>query len=331
MMLGRFDEAIAQAELARSLFGAFGNRAMEADCLSIVAIIQVHVGPVASGIAAARAGMAIGQEVENPWGVANCAHPLARGLLDCGEWGEALAVALAGVAAARTAGHPPTLVFNLLALGAVYRAHAALDAAGAAHHEAQAIGEAMQHPLLREWSAIELCADAALAGAWAAAGDFAQQALALRRADRVYTGCSRWLETEALVRTGLRASAADDLEQAARTAPMYPRLELQLERGRAVLAATAGDPETAIAHLEAAGALATQLGLRYDHWQIDVALAAAYAAVGSPAASASAAQAAATATELAARVMDVGLRTHMLNWFSTIAGSSLSSDRPFSH
>ena len=311
MMLGRFDELVAQAELARSLFATLGNRAMEADCLSIVAIIQVHSGPVASGIAAARAGVAIGQEVENPWGVANCTHALARGLLDCGEWGEALGVALAGVAAARTAGHPPTLVFNLLALGAVYRAHTALEEARAAHREAQAIGDAMQHPLLREWSAIELCADAAQAGDWAAAGIFAQQAQALRRADRVYVGCSRWLETEALVRAGLRASAAEDLEQAARTEPMYPRLELQLQRGRAVLAAAAGDPAAAIGYLELASALATQLGLRFDRWQIDIALATAYEAVGSPAASASHARAAATAAELAARVIDAELRARM--------------------
>src|SRR6185369_9342625 len=105
----------------------------------IVAIIQVNAGRVTDGITAARAGIAIGEEVENPWGRANCAHPLARGLLDQGEWGEALDVARAGVAAARAAGHPPTLVFNLLALGAVYRAHAALEAAYAAHREAQAI------------------------------------------------------------------------------------------------------------------------------------------------------------------------------------------------
>jgi DNA-binding SARP family transcriptional activator len=311
MMMARLDEAAAQAELARSLFAALGNRAMEVDCLSIIAIIQVHSGPVASGIATARAGVAIGQEVENPWGVANCTHSLARGLLDCGEWGEALAVAQAGVAAARAAGHPPTLVFNLLALGAVYRAHTALDEARAAHGEAQAIGEAMQHPLLREWSAIELCADAAQAEDWPEAGIFAQQALALRRADRVYVGCARWLETEALVRAGLREWAAGDLEQAARATPMYPRLALQLERGRAVLAATAGDPAAAIVHLESAGVLATQLGLEYDRWQIDVALAATYAAVGSPAANASAMRAAETAAALAARVTDTGLRARM--------------------
>jgi DNA-binding SARP family transcriptional activator len=312
MMIGRWDEAIVQADRARALFTALGNRALEADCLSIVAIIQVNTGRVAEGIAAARAGVAIGQEVENPWGLANCAHPLTRGLLDQGEWGEALEVARAGVAAARTAGHPPTLVFNLLALGAVYRAHAALEAAYAAHREAQAIGEAMRHPLLREWSAIELCADAAQAEAWAEAATFAQEALTLRRPDRVYVGCARWLETEALVRAGLRDSAAADLEQTARTTPMYPRMQLQLDRGRAVLAATAGNLATAITHLEAAGVLAEQLGLRYDRWQIDLALAAIYGALGSPAAAECQVQATAAATAFAARVTDPELQARLL-------------------
>jgi DNA-binding SARP family transcriptional activator len=312
MMIGRWDEAVAQADRARALFTALGNRALEADCLSIVAIIQVNTGRVADGIAAARAGVAIGQEVENPWGLANCAHPLTRGLLDQGEWGEALEVARAGVAAARTAGHPPTLVFNLLAFGAVYRAHAALEAAYAAHREAQAIGEAMRHPFLREWSAIELCADAAQAGAWAEAATFAQEALALRRPGQVYVGCARWLETEALVRAGLRDSAAADLEQTARSTPMYPRMQLQLERGRAVLAAATGDAATAAAHLEAAGVLAEQLGLRYDRWQIDLALAAIYGALGSPAAVTCQMQATAAVTAFAARVTDPELRARLL-------------------
>jgi hypothetical protein len=57
--------------------------------------------------------------------------------------------------------------------------------------------------------------------------------------------------------------------------------------------------------------LATQLGLEYDRWQIDVALAATYAAVGSPAANASAMRAAETAAALAARVTDTGLRARM--------------------
>ncbi len=312
MMIGKQDTAMVEAEAARVLFSALGNRAMEADCLSMTAIMQVHSGNIAAGIAAGRAGVLIGQEIENPWGVANCAHPLARGLLDQGEWGEALEIALTGVAAARTARHPPSLVFNLLALGAVYRAYAALDMACAVHGEALAIGEAMHHPLLCEWSAIELCADAAHAGEWTVAGGFAQQALALRREGRVYVGCSRWLETEALVRMGLYASAVEDLEQAEREVPIRLRLVLQLERGKAVVAAVTGAVSVAIQHLEKAYALATQLELRYDCWQIDQALTTLYVSIGSAAATASQARAAEAITAFALRVTDPELRAGLL-------------------
>jgi hypothetical protein len=125
-------------------------------------------------------------------------------------------------------------------------------------------------------------------------------------------GCARWLETEALVRAGLRDSAAADLEQAVLMTPMYPRMQLQLERGRAVLAATSGNSASAIAHLEAAGALADQLGLRYDRWQIDQALATAYAALRNPAAAERQEQAIATAAAFAVRVTDPELLARLL-------------------
>lgn len=64
------------------------------------------------GIGAGSAVLARGRSIENPCGIANCAHPLAVGQLGAGEIGEA----------ARIAGHPPTLVYNLLALWRVYRA-----------------------------------------------------------------------------------------------------------------------------------------------------------------------------------------------------------------
>jgi hypothetical protein len=266
------------------------------------------MGHAAAGIAAAREGMAIGAEVDNPWGVANCTYTLARGLLDTGEWGEALEIARAGVATARAAGHPPTLVFNLLALGAVYRAHGALGEARALHHEARAIGEAMRHPLLREWSAIELCTDAAQAGEWEEAAGFARQALALRRADRVYVGLSRWLETEALVRVGDAAAAAADLEQAGMAVHIGPRVQLQVLRVQAVYAALTGDNPAAAAHLEQARALAASCGLLYDGWQIERALAETYTALGSPHAATSRTRAAELADAFAARVTDAALR-----------------------
>jgi hypothetical protein len=313
MMTGAIDEAVEQAGAARALFAALGNRAMEVDCLSIVATLLVHSGAIQEGMAAAREGVAIGRAVENPWGEANCTHALARGLLDAGAWGEALEVAQHGVAAARAAGHPPTLVFNLLALGAVERAHAALDAARAAHAEAQGIAEAMRHPLLIEWSAIEMCADAALAGDWGAAHEHALRALGLRDYGRVYVGMTRWMETEALARAGDAARAAEDLRRAEESQMRFPRVRMLLARGLAVLAAAEGDLSAAAAHLGAAAALAETLGLLYDRWQIDAALAELHAAAGDGAAAERhRARAAETACTLATSITDERLRAGFL-------------------
>jgi DNA-binding SARP family transcriptional activator len=296
MMVGDLPRARTEAEMARALFAARRHRAMEADCLSIIALLSTHSGENSSGIDAARAGVAIAREAENSWGEANCAHPLARGLLDRGAWGEALAVAEAGVAAARIAGHPPTLVFNLLALGAIYRAHLEVEPALQTHGEAHAIATAMRHPLLLEWSELELCADAAVVGNWPEAYVHARRALANRNYNRVYVGMTRWLETEALVRGGDQDQAAEDLRRAEAAPHPYRRLRLQVARGRAVLALSAGDAPDAVAWLRQARAVAAETGLLHDLWQIDAALVDVFRASGD--ASAAATHRASTAATL---------------------------------
>ena len=164
-------------------------------------------------------------------------------------------------------------MFNLLALGAVYRAHFALDAANEAHAEAQTIAQAMQHPRLLEWSAIEQCADAAVAGEWHAAHGHALAALAVRSYRRVYVGFTRWLETAALVRAGDTVRAAEDLRQASAVEMAYPRNRLQCLRAQAVLHDARSEGTAAVACLHQAGALAVELGLLYDRWHIAIALA----------------------------------------------------------
>jgi tetratricopeptide (TPR) repeat protein len=280
MMLGQHDEVEARIEEARALFAVLDNRAMEADCLSILAILRVHWGRLQAGMDAARTGIAIGREIENPWGVANCAYNLAQGLLDCGELTEAFAVAQDGVAAARSAGHPPTLIFNLLALGCVYRALFALESARQVHIEARMIAEALRHPLLLEWSALDLCADGALAGDWDEAHMYARQALSLRNYGRVYVGFTRWLETEALLRGGDVEQAAEDVRRMSEQFAGNQRYEMQERRALAVLAHWQGDIDQAIVHLETARLLAEGMGLVHDRWQIEAALEEAYLARG---------------------------------------------------
>ncbi|HET7076172.1 MAG TPA: hypothetical protein VFM49_01865, partial [Chloroflexia bacterium] len=120
MMLGHdWRRVVEEAAQARALFATLGNRAMEADALSMIAIMNVQGGRFAAGITAAQEGVQIAQAAENAWGQANCAWPLARALYERGEFPAALAAGRAGVAAARAAGHPPSLVFNLAVLGRI--------------------------------------------------------------------------------------------------------------------------------------------------------------------------------------------------------------------
>jgi DNA-binding SARP family transcriptional activator len=269
MMFAHLPETEHFAGEARVLAATLGNRVIETDCLSILTIIRVHAGDLQGGIAAGQEGLALGRAIENPWGVANCTHALAQGLLDIGDIGAALTIAQEGIAAAQTAGHPPTIVFNLITLGNIFRALFSLERAQQFHREALAIGEALHHPLLTEWSSIELNADCALAGDWDAAALHAHQAIALRNHKQVYAGTARWCETEALLRTGARERAIADFAEAERN-ERFPRGEMQLSRVRAAIARTSAQPLDAIEHLVTAAERARELGMLHDQWQIAV-------------------------------------------------------------
>jgi tetratricopeptide (TPR) repeat protein len=272
LMIGHIAETERYAAEARAVAIALGNRAMEVDCLSIVSILRVWSGNVPAGIEAAKAGIDLGRAVENPWGIANCTYPLAQGKLDFGDVGQALAIMQEGVAAARIASHPPTLVFNLLALGRIYRAVFAIDEARQLHHEALAIAEMLHHPFLTEWSLVELATDHAFVDEWAEAAHLTRRAIDLRHYGRVYVGFARWCDTEALVRTDLEYLALQDIGQARQHQQSFPRGVFQLHRCDAVLAEAHNDLPTAIGHLTNAVTLARDLGLVHEHWQTAVAL-----------------------------------------------------------
>ena len=144
MMLGYDWRQVAKvAAEARARFAELGNRALEADALSMIAIIHVQGGLFAAGIAAAQAGVALARAAENPWGQANCSWSLVRALLERGDFSAALTVGHAGLAAARAAQHPPSLVFNLAVLGRLYSTLGDPAAALAAHLEAWQIAMAL--------------------------------------------------------------------------------------------------------------------------------------------------------------------------------------------
>lgn len=258
----------AQEQEARLLFMELGNRVMEVECLAIITNARLFGGYPQAALVSGTEGLALAREIENPWGQANCSYTMAFALIELGRYRDALELALSGVHAARSAGHPPILVFNLSALGRAYRALGDLSSARAADLEAHAIGEGLHHPFVTELTAIDLCADYGLAGEWETALGFARAALLVRKYDRLYPGFTRWLETEAFIRAGDLQSARADLEHFGEHLNGNLRMQLQFERALGLLEQTRSNLASAAGHLIAARDIATELGLVVESGEI---------------------------------------------------------------
>ena len=274
---GRWEMIEARAAESRALYAQLGNRLMEADGLALVGAIKTQSGQPREGAEIGRAAYSIVLELENEWGQANGAYPLAHALFELGEYGEALTVARAGVAAARIAGHPPLLVFNLLVLGENYRALFALDEARAAHGEALALAQMLRHPFLIEWAAAQACADESVAGNWSQAYAHAEQVLAIRAVDptlKAFAALTLWHETEALVQAGEIERATADVERHGKhlTWTLHHRYRLPYLRALAALARYDKRELAALAYLREAVALAEAIGLPGELWQLYIAL-----------------------------------------------------------
>ncbi len=270
--LGKWEESLSHAEEARILYTTLGNRPMEVGCLCIMAVARINDGQPQAGIDAARAALAISMEIEDPWGQINAAVQMVPGLLDCGAYTEALAVIQQGVALARALEITPLLVITLNELGNVGRAMLTLEAAQAAHSEALAHCESFMPPPYVGWIAGELCADCALAGLWQEAYTYALKATAARDYTIMHGGLARWHETEALLRGESVEQAKEDVRRFGELVGNKRRYRIPYLRSLAILAQWDGDTEQAIVHLEAARALAEQLSLPGEFWQILAAL-----------------------------------------------------------
>jgi tetratricopeptide (TPR) repeat protein len=93
-------------------------------------------------------------------------------------------------------------------------------------------------------------------------------------------GLTGWYETEALLRGGDGDLARAEVERLARIVGNNRRYRLILLRSQAVLAQWDGDVDQAIAHLQAALALAQEIGLPGEAWPILAELARLYAEQG---------------------------------------------------
>jgi DNA-binding SARP family transcriptional activator len=275
-LTGDWPHTVVYAEEARTLYRSLGSRAMEADCLCLLANAHLYLGRPQAAIDSARAAQAISLEIDNPWGQAHSAFQLAKCALEVGAYAEALAQARQGAALAQARQMPMLSLLCLDLLGVAQRMLGMFDAARETHQAAAAqfaAAPALAPPLAPMISS-ELIADQAAAGDWQTACASAQQ---LKHA--TFDGAAPYtlvLSFGLLIETFLRAGEAEAvaafIQGFGERMRNSQRAQVAYLRALALLDQWRGEIAQAIAHLLAAASLAEAIGLPGELWQIDTAL-----------------------------------------------------------
>jgi len=258
-------DALSHAEESSRLYAALGNRAMQVDGLAMTIDVLIECGQSREAITLGRSALEIGQRIENPWAQANAYMHLARASLDLGDYTEALEAGRHAVRTAEGTAYLPML--TRVVLGNVHRALLDLDAAHKLHTDVLAMAEQLDGPpAFHAMIAAELCADFVFMHDWAAALEQARQAIRHRGYGVLPMGHSLWPEIKALVRAGERDLAARDVDHFAASVGEFRRYRVYELRARAALAGD--DAHTKLTHLREAAALAEEIGLPGELWQI---------------------------------------------------------------
>jgi tetratricopeptide (TPR) repeat protein len=305
---GRWEEVVASAEEARTLYAAIDDQAgetsglsaqliyagspptgqlrkrtMEVLCLCLLALGHVNCGEPQAGMNAGQAALDISLEIKNVWAQVYSVLNLNHALLEVGEYEEALRVTQQGVEMARTLFNSTLLFFMLTVLGAVHQAMLSLEEAHEALIEALALGKSIAVPSYQVLATSRLCANSALAGDWKSAYTYALEAVAVRKDTKtslLFIDFLRNFETEALLRGGEEESARKEVRRLGARIRTTRRQRLPYLRALATLAQWDGETREALASLQEAAVLAHEIGLPGELWQIEVALGELYASSG---------------------------------------------------
>jgi DNA-binding SARP family transcriptional activator/predicted ATPase len=280
-LLRQWDMVEAYAKEARNLYAAAGDGILEADSQRVVGWSQIYTGRSRSGLAILQETFAFSQQIENLWGQAECAWRLACALTELGRYSEAIELARQAVKQARVVGQPPMIMMALLTLGTVQRTLMAFEAARMTLIEALAKSAEKSLTGYRDWALAELCALHASSGDWGQAQIYARQTLQSIQDELLMPlSFSGWYLTEALLRGGDGDLARAEVERLGKILGDNRRFRIPWLRSQAELAQWDSEPERAITHLQAAAALAREIGLPGEEWSILAALGSLYASQG---------------------------------------------------
>lgn len=285
-----------------------------------ICIGEINRGDPEAGVQAGREALRLLEEAANAQVTALGCLCLAHGLTEAGSYEEALTVARRGLEAAQISGDLYSMIATRCALALVLQAVGSIEEAAALLREALAIAERIP---VTYWSLrplAYLCANRAIAEDWSTAGDIVVRAIATRAATHsriVYFDFVRHYEIEALQRCSAVDEARREVERLGERlseADQDHRFRLSHLRMRAALSRWEKNPTGEIGELEAAHALAVELNLPGERWQIVAQLGEAYQSLGDRVKSAAALEEARIIIHaLATRINDQSLRQAFLH------------------
>jgi DNA-binding SARP family transcriptional activator/predicted ATPase len=268
-LLRQWDTVGAYAREARDLYAAAGDRVLEADSQRVLGWSQIYIGQPHASLATLQETFAFSRRIENLWGQAECAWRLACTLTELGRYGEAIELARQAVKQARIVGQPPMVLMALITLGTVQRTLMAFDAARVTLLEALAKSHEKSLTAYQDWTLAELCALHASSGDWGQAQVYARKTLqSIQDKSLMPLSFSGWYLTAALLRGGDDDLARAEVERLGKILGNNRRFRIPWLRSQAELAQWDGEPERAITHLQAAEALAREIGLPGEEWSI---------------------------------------------------------------
>lgn len=260
---GHLREAEEYARESWMLYQKLGNRAMEVDCMSVIADILLNRGRVEEAFTLSQHAYELAVKIGNAWSQVNAMYHLAFVALERGAYEEALHLAQRCVAITEEFKLHALQVNGYILLGIARRRLQDIEKACAAHLRAVELGQDMASPALIAAAAVELCADYALLGRWEDAATSALEVVNGKSDLFVLVfGLSRWYVTEALIRAGHIELAAQDLERWQARIEESTRHHIPYLRAVAALAFAQGENERAKDALREAAGLARELRLK---------------------------------------------------------------------
>jgi DNA-binding SARP family transcriptional activator/tetratricopeptide (TPR) repeat protein len=243
-----------------------GTKAMEIQCLRIIAYDRILQGRLREGLLVARDVLGMARELDGR-AEALGSWVLGLGLSEIGEYEEALVFCRRGTELARKLPNAFLLWLNLAHLGWAHEALLALEEARKIHEEALNLRGTLG-PQCEVSSSNRLCAVAVLSENWKDAYAHAMRAHEGGTSMDVLGNLSLHYKVEALLRGGNENSAREEVRNLAERGEVNERERVAYLRSLAVLSEFEGSTGWTIDHLYEALTLAEKIGLPGELWQI---------------------------------------------------------------